>query len=70
MLTGGSYAVMHAGIADSKGFETAWTELVEWAQRNGHAPDEARPDYEIYLNNPEQHPQKHQIVDLCFGVNS
>ena len=52
MLPGGSYAVMHAEIADSKGFETAWTALVEWAQRNGHAPDEARPAYEIYLNNP------------------
>ncbi len=69
VLPGGSYAVMHAEIADSKGFETAWTALVEWTERNGHAPDEARPDYEIYLNNPEEHPQKHHIVDFCLSVN-
>lgn len=68
ILPGGSYAVMHAELAGAQEYETVWNALVEWAEKNGHQPDLARPSYEIYLNNPEDHPEKHQLLDICLAV--
>jgi AraC family transcriptional regulator len=27
-----------------------------------------RPSYELYLNNPDEHPEKHNIVEICLSV--
>jgi len=67
-LPGGTYAVMRAEIADAKGFESAWNAVVEWVDKNNIESDLSRPSYEIYLNNPEEHPQKHHLVDFCLSV--
>lgn len=68
MLPGGTYAVKHTEIAEPKEYETVWLTLVEWAENNRYDVDVSRPSYEIYLNNPEEHPEKHQILDLCLSV--
>jgi AraC family transcriptional regulator len=47
--------------------QALWNSIVTWAEKN-HPADLSRPSYQVYLNNPEQHPQKHQIVDICLSV--
>ena len=70
LLPGGAYAVMRAEITSPEEYKVAWMALVEWAENNNHPSDLSRPSYEIYLNNPEQHPKKHHIVDICLSVNT
>lgn len=67
-LPGGAYAVMHAELVDPKEYETAWIALVDWAEKGNYEVDPSRPSYEIYRNDPEEHPQKHHILDLCLSV--
>ena len=69
ILPGGPYAVMRAELTRAEEFETAWNAVVQWAQNNNHALDMSRPSYEVYLNNPDDHPQKHHIVDIYLSVN-
>ncbi|EKU96199.1 DNA gyrase inhibitor [Leptolyngbya sp. PCC 7375] len=68
ILPGGSYAVMHAELTGTKEYETAWNAVVEWTEKNNYEVDVSRPSYEIYLNNPEEHPEKHHILDICLSV--
>ncbi len=68
MLPGGKYAVMRAELAYPKDYGPAWEEVVKWTEENGHELDMSRPSYEIYLNNPEEHPEKHHILDICLAV--
>jgi AraC family transcriptional regulator len=67
-LPGGKYLVMHAELVGPSEYEEAWKSLVDWAEINKYAVDSSRPSYEYYLNNPEEHPKKHHIVDICLGV--
>jgi AraC family transcriptional regulator len=67
-LPGGAYAVMHADLTRAEEYEAVWNSIVTWAEKQNHPADLSRPSYQIYLNNPEQHPQKHQIVDICLSV--
>lgn len=67
-LPGGAYAVMHAELTRAEEYEAVWNSIVAWAEKQNHPADLSRPSYEIYLNNPEQHPQKHQRVDICLSV--
>jgi len=68
LLPGGSFAVMHVELVDPKEFETSWIALVVWAEKSDYEVDASRPSYEIYRNNPEEHPEKHHILDLCLSV--
>ena len=68
LLPGGSFAVMHAELTEPKEFGTAWIALVDWAEKGNYEVDASRPSYEIYRNNPEEHPEKHHILDLCLSV--
>lgn len=67
-LPGGKYAVMHCELTGPEEYESVWNDLVEWAGNNDHEMDMSRPSYEIYLNNPEEHPDKHHILDICLSV--
>jgi AraC family transcriptional regulator len=67
-LPGGAYAVMHAELTRAEEFETAWNAIVAWAEKNNYPFDGSRPSYGIYLNNPEDHPQQHHILDICLSV--
>jgi AraC family transcriptional regulator len=68
LLPGGPYAVMHAELTNAKEYETAWNALVDWAEYSGYEVDVSRPSYEVYLNNPEEHPEKHHLLDICLSV--
>ena len=70
ILPGGSYVVMHAELTDVKEYKSAWNAAVEWTEKNNYGLDVSRPSYEIYLNNPEEHPKKHHILDICLSVKS
>ena len=68
VLPGGKYVVMHAELKGAEEYGPAWDKLVEWIKENNLKIDLSRPSYEIYLNNPEEHPEKHHIVDVCRSV--
>lgn len=68
VLPGGKYAVMHSELSGPEEYVQAWMAVVEWIGKNRFEIDMSRPSYEIYLNNPEEHPQKHHILDICMSV--
>lgn len=68
VLQGGKYVVMHAELSGPQEYGLAWNAVAEWMKKNGLEVDMSRPSYEIYLNNPEEHPEKHHIVEICMGV--
>ena len=70
VLPGGKYAVMHTELTGAEEYGLAWDTVVEWVERNNYEVDMSRPSYEIYLNNPEEHPEKHHIVDICRSVKA
>ena len=70
LLPGGKYAVMHCELANPEDFETAWNQVVGWAEENNCRIDLLRPSYEIYLNNPEEHPDKLHLINICLSVKS
>ena len=70
LLPGGTYAAMHCELAGPEEYETVWKDLVEWADSNHYQMDMSRPSYEVYLNNPDEHPEKLHILDLCLSVKS
>ena len=66
-LPGGLYAVGHFDIA-SEQFGEAWKGLCSlWLPQSGYQVDD-RLSFEIYRNDPDQHPQHHHIVDICMPV--
>ena len=68
VLPGGRYLVMNTELTGPEEYGPAWNTIVEWIIKNGYEIDMARPSYEIYLNNPGEHPEKHHIIDICMSV--
>jgi len=69
-IPGGRSAVAHVEL-DVNENRKAWDKLfTEWMPQNGVKPDESRLRYEMYLNNPNQHPEKKAIVDICQPAQS
>ena len=67
-IPGGLFAVAHVEIAPSE-YGDAWDKLVgEWMPENEHQSDAERLCYELYLNDPDQHPEKKHIVDICEPI--
>ncbi|MBS1743575.1 MAG: AraC family transcriptional regulator [Bacteroidetes bacterium] len=54
-------------IIDLSAFETAWNSLFIWMNTNGYKKAEQNP-FEIYLNNPSDHPEKKYMVDFYIPV--
>jgi len=67
-LPGGRYVVMQAELTSPEEYGPAWTAVVDWMEENKQTLDMSRPSYEIALNNPEEHPEKHHIVNICMSV--
>ena len=67
-LPGGRYVVMQAELTGSEEYGPAWAAVVDWMEENKQIVDMSRPSYEIYLNNPEEHPEKHHILNICMSV--
>lgn len=66
-IPGGLFAVAHVEISKDQ-FTEAWNKLMgEWLPESGYQPDD-RLCYELYLNDPEEHPQGKFIVDICEPV--
>ena len=66
-IPGGLFAVAHVEINQDQ-FGEAWDKLMgEWLPESGYHPDD-RPCYELYLNDPKQHPEGKFIVDICEPV--
>lgn len=63
----GKYAVAHFEI-DGDAYEQAWQAVYkQWLPDSGYQPADG-PSLELYLNNPETHPEKKHIVDICVPV--
>lgn len=67
-LPGGKYVVMRAELTGAEEYGPAWEKVVEWLIQNNLEIDMSRASYEIYLNSPEEHPEKHHILDICMPV--
>ncbi|MBP2029520.1 AraC family transcriptional regulator [Methanohalophilus levihalophilus] len=67
-LPGGKYVVMRAELTGAEEYGPAWETIVEWLIQNNLEIDMFRASYEIYLNDPEIHPEKHHILDICMPV--
>ncbi|MBN1271592.1 MAG: AraC family transcriptional regulator [Candidatus Aminicenantes bacterium] len=66
-IPGGKYAVGHFELKDD-GYQEAWNAIFGgWLPESGFQPDE-RPCFELYLNDPKEHPQGLCIVDICVPV--
>ncbi|MBU1048727.1 AraC family transcriptional regulator [Candidatus Bipolaricaulota bacterium] len=66
-IPGGQFAVAHVEI-DVTQYSEAWDRLIcEWLPRSGYQPDD-RLCYELYLNDPDRHPEKKHIVDICEPI--
>jgi AraC family transcriptional regulator len=67
-IPGGRFAVAHCEITIDE-YGKAWDKVIgEWIPQNGYQPDDDRMCYEIYLNDPDAHPEKKHIVDICEPV--
>jgi DNA gyrase inhibitor GyrI len=66
-IPGGLFAVAHTEIAPDE-FGQAWTALMGgWLPESGYQPDD-RLCYEVYLNDPKQHPEGKFIIEICEPV--
>ncbi|WP_287373536.1 GyrI-like domain-containing protein [Prosthecochloris sp.] len=67
-IDGGKFAVAGFELEGSHEYEEAWNMVIaEWLPESGLQPDD-RLGYEVYHNNPEEHPEGHHIVDICLPV--
>jgi len=69
VLPGGKYVVASLELTGPEQYEEAWTALVRYIKDNNIEMDtETRPWYEIYKNDPKQHPEGRHILDMCAAV--
>lgn len=62
----GQYAVGKFELSYSE-FEKAWQSMFIWIHENGYEPS-IKDCYQTYLNNPDQHPQRKSLVEICVPV--
>ena len=66
-IAGGKYAVANFELAENE-YSEAWETIYgKWLPQSGYQPDD-KPCYELYLNDPETHPEKKCIVDIHIPV--
>jgi AraC family transcriptional regulator len=66
-IPAGKFAVAHFEISPDQ-YGEAWNMVYgEWMPESGYQPDD-RLCYELYLNDPEQHPEHKHIVDIYAPV--
>jgi AraC family transcriptional regulator len=67
-LPGGKYVVMNVELNGPQEYGDAWMKIVEWMKENNKEIDMTKPSYEIYLNDPKEHPEGHHILDICMST--
>lgn len=66
-VSGGKYAVAHFEITVDQ-FSEAWDSVMrDWMPESGYQSDD-RLCYELYYNNPKEHPEGKFIIDICVPV--
>jgi AraC family transcriptional regulator len=66
-IAAGKYAMAHFEITADQ-YEDAWKAVYGgWLPESGYQPDDG-PCYEVYRNDPKQHPEGKHIVDICVPV--
>lgn len=66
-IRAGKYAVAHFEIGLDE-YEDAWNAVYGgWLPESGFQPGDG-PCYELYHNNPDEHPEHQHIVDICIPV--
>ena len=52
---------------DATQFKQAWDEVCVWLSESGYQPADGNP-YELYHKDPEDHPEKKFVLDICIPV--
>ena len=66
-IPAGKYAIGHFEIAPDQ-YGNAWNAVYGgWLPESGYQPDD-RPCFELYLNDPKQHPEGKHVVDIYAPV--
>ncbi|UCH51710.1 MAG: AraC family transcriptional regulator [Chloroflexota bacterium] len=66
-IPAGKYAIAHFEITPDQ-YQDAWNAVYGgWLPESGYQPEDG-PCYELYLNNPKEHPQGKHVVDICVPV--
>lgn len=66
-IQSGTYAVAHFEIDQSE-YGDAWKYVYgEWLPQSGYLPISLSP-FEVYVNNPNEHPQHKHMVDIYMPV--
>ena len=66
-VEGGKHAIGHFEL-NADEYEQAWKIIYgDWLPQSGYQPDD-KPCFEIYYNNPNEHPENKHIVDICIPV--
>lgn len=66
-VPGGRYAFAHFELDPSE-YGAAWTWVYgTWLPSSGYQPDD-RPCFELYLNDPNQHPEHKHVVEIVAPV--
>jgi len=61
------YAVAHFEITPDQ-YQDAWNAVYGgWLPESGYQPEDG-PCYELYLNDPKEHPEGKHVVDICVPV--
>jgi AraC family transcriptional regulator len=68
MLPGGKYVIAGVELESAQEYGPAWEEAIKWLEENNHELDMSRPSYEVYKNNPNEHPEGHHLLDICIPV--
>lgn len=66
-IPGGRFAVARFELGPDD-YGEAWNMVMgSWLPQSGYQPDD-RLCYELYHNNPEEHPERKSVVDICVPV--
>ncbi len=66
-IPGGLFAVARFEVAPDE-FGEAWDALMsDWLPESGYQPDD-RMCYEVYLNEPKNHPQGKFVIEICEPI--
>jgi AraC family transcriptional regulator len=66
-IPGGKYAAAHFELLPDQ-YPKAWNAIFQgWLPQSGYEPDD-KPCFELYLNDPKEHPENKCVVDICVPV--
>ncbi|MEM9446353.1 MAG: GyrI-like domain-containing protein [Verrucomicrobiota bacterium] len=68
VINGGLHGVCHFELQDNS-FQQAWGDAFTWLVDSGYECDQ-KPCYELYHNNPSNHPENKWVVDICIPLKN